>query len=298
MHNGAHSPRPGYVRQGESTSGQLKMSDDRTKPIGIFDSGVGGLTVLKALRRQLPGEDFVYLGDTARLPYGTKSASSVLRYARQAASHLRQRDIKLLVIACNTASAVALGDLQSDFAPLPVVGVVEPGANAAVDASPAGRHLVLATEATVGLHAYGKAIMALDGKATVRELACELLVAIAEEGWTRGAIADAIVRQYLEPLLEGDGAYRPHCIILGCTHFPLLRDAIQGVAGDGITIVDSAGTTAAAVSRLLEARDLMNPTAGGALELLATDGAGRFARVGGAFLGASVAAGDVQIVDL
>ncbi|HZD53443.1 MAG TPA: glutamate racemase, partial [Woeseiaceae bacterium] len=162
---------------------------DSTRPIGIFDSGVGGLTVLKALRRRLPDEDYVYLGDTARLPYGTKSPSSVLRYARQAAAHLRRRGIKLLVVACNTASAVALAELEAELWPLPVLGVVVPGAQAAVRAAPAGRHLVLATEATVGLRAYGNAIRALDAGASVRELACELLVSMAEEGWTEGGIA-------------------------------------------------------------------------------------------------------------
>lgn len=276
------------------------MSDDKIKPIGIFDSGVGGLTVLKALRQRLPGEDFCYLGDTARLPYGTKSASSVLRYAQQASAHLRRRDVKLLVIACNTASAVALEQIAAEWAPLPVLGVVEPGANAAVAAAPAGHHLVLATEATVGLQAYGRAIAARDRAASVRELACELLVALAEEGWTGGGIAEAIVRQYLGRFVDGDGegGWRPHSIILGCTHFPLLRDVIRSVAGDGISIVDSAGTTADAVAALLEARDWLNPSASGTLELLATDGAARFARVGGAFLGAAVSPGDVQIVDL
>jgi glutamate racemase len=275
------------------------MANERTRPIGIFDSGVGGLTVLKALRGQLPEEHFVYLGDTARLPYGTKSAGSVLRYARQAAAHLQQREIKLLVIACNTASAVALGDLRAALEPLPVVGVVEPGAKAAIEACPAGRHLVLATEATVGLGAYGKAIRALDPGATVRELACELLVALAEEGWTRGAIAETIVRQYLEPYLAGDGAFRPQCVILGCTHFPILRDAIESVAGEEVAIVDSAGTTASVVAELLETRGLLRPRPGeGALQLLATDGARRFARVGGAFLGSALAPADIQLVDL
>lgn len=274
------------------------MSDDRTKPIGIFDSGVGGLTVLKALREHLRDEDFVYLGDTARLPYGTKSAASVLRYARQAAAHLQRRDIKLLVIACNTASAVALEDLKAELRPLPVLGVVEPGASAAVRAAPSGRHLVLATEATVGLHAYGNAIKALDRTATVHELACELLVALAEEGWTEGGIAEAAVRQYLERFLKGDGAYRPDSIILGCTHFPLLRQTIRRVVGDAVSIVDSAGTTATAVSALLKDSDLLKGTKGSTLELLATDGAARFARVGGSFLGAAVAPQEVQIVDL
>ena len=277
--------------------------DSKTlKPVGIFDSGVGGLTVLKALRQRLPNENFVYLGDTARLPYGTKSAASILRYARQAARHLEQRDIKLLVIACNTASAVALKELQKELAPLPVVGVVEPGAHAAVDACPAGRHLVLATEATVSLHAYGDAIRLMDEAAEVHELPCELLVALAEEGWTTGEIAEGIVRQYLGPLLTGERAFAPDSIILGCTHFPILRPAIRAVAGAGLKIIDSAGTTAAAVEALLRSRALLRGPADRIglkeLELLATDGARRFARVGGAFLGTPLVAADVQLVDL
>lgn len=272
---------------------------DRLKPIGIFDSGVGGLTVLKALRHRLPREDFIYLGDTARLPYGTKSATSVLRYARQAAAHLQRRDIKLLVIACNTASAVALEALQQELLPLPVIGVVVPGATAAVNACPSGRHLVLATEATVELGAYGNAIRALDNAATVRELACELLVALAEEGWTRGGIAEAAVRRYLQPFLGEEDAYKPQSIILGCTHFPILREPIRDVVGDDMSIVDSAVTTADAVAALLESQDLLNDTTDGAtLHLLATDGARRFARVGGAFLGAAVSPAEVQVVDL
>ncbi|MEX2123821.1 MAG: glutamate racemase [Woeseia sp.] len=269
------------------------------RPIGIFDSGVGGLTVLKALRERLPDENFVYLGDTARLPYGTKSAASILRYARQATRHLQQRDIKLLVIACNTASAVALESLQADLQPLPVIGVVHPGASAAVHACPAGRHLVLATEATVGLHAYGNAIRALDKEASVQELACELLVALAEEGWTSGGIADAVVGQYLQPFLSDLQHSRPESIILGCTHFPILRETIRRVVGDELSIVDSAGTTAQAVAELLESAGLArNADGGGRLELLATDGARRFARVGGAFLGAELKPDDVLLVDL
>jgi glutamate racemase len=274
--------------------------DPRTlKPVGIFDSGVGGLTVLKALRERLPKENFVYLGDTARLPYGTKSAASILRYARQAALHLQQRDIKLLVIACNTASAVALEELQEVLQPLPVIGVVQPGAEAAVRACPGGRHLVLATEATVSLHAYGNAIRFLDEAADVQELPCELLVALAEEGWTTGEIAEGIVGRYLRPSLDGNNAFRPDSIILGCTHFPILRPAIRSVAGERMKIVDSAGTTAAAVQVLLQSHGLLREQADGRrLELLATDGARRFARVGGAFLGTGLTAPDVQIVDL
>lgn len=270
-----------------------------TRPVGIFDSGVGGLTVLRALRERLPFENFVYLGDTARLPYGTKSARSILRYARQAARHLQQRDIKLLVIACNTASAVALEELQAELQPLPVIGVVQPGARAAVEARRAGRHLVLATEATVSLHAYGDAIRAIDREASVQELPCEMLVALAEEGWTTGAIAESIVRHYLQPFLSGAVSLRAETIILGCTHFPILREVIRVVAGDAMSIVDSAGTTATAVEQLLHSAGLLRTGPdSGKLELLATDGARRFARVGGTFLGSNLSPDDVQLVDL
>ena len=198
----------------------MNASRDKRLPIGVFDSGVGGLTVLRALRQALPHEDLVYLGDTARLPYGTKSPASISRYAGQATAKLMQRGIKLLVVACNTASAVALDALRQQMRPVPVIGVVEPGATAAVSARPGGRHLVLATEATVRYGAYRHAILGRDDRAEVRELACELMVSLAEEGWTDGSIAESIVRRYLEPLAEL--AFEPDCIILGCTHFPFL----------------------------------------------------------------------------
>jgi len=265
-------------------------------PIGVFDSGVGGLTVLHAIRQQLPAENLVYLGDTARLPYGTKSARSVARYAAQAARHLQGYGIKLLVVACNTASAVALRSLCETLAPLPVIGVVEPGARAAVDAVPGGQHLVLATEATVALGAYSSAIRKLDERSRVDELACELLVALAEEGWTSGSIAENIVHQYLDRKLQP--AKAPNSIILGCTHFPLLREAIRAVVGDSMSIVDSASTTAMVVASWLRSNQLAGSGNAGRVRLLATDGARRFARVGGAFLGDELAPGDIELVDL
>jgi len=272
------------------------MQSDRS--IGVFDSGVGGLTVLKSLRERMPAENLLYLGDTARLPYGTKSKRSILRYAIQAAAHMQQRDIKLLVIACNTASATALPDLQQSLSPLPVIGVVEPGARAAVEQCPGGRHLVLATEATVSLQAYARAIRRLDGAATVSELACEMLVALAEEGWQQGAVTEGIIRKYLDPFLAMDDASRPQSIILGCTHFPILRHALRAVVGDAVSIVDSAGTTAAVVENHLRENNALNDSGSGTLQLLATDGARRFARVGGSFLGADLTADDVELIDL
>jgi glutamate racemase len=275
----------------------MNASHASALPIGVFDSGVGGLTVLKALRETLPGEDLVYLGDTARLPYGTKSPASIARYASQATRQLQSAGIKLLVVACNTASAVALDTLREQMSPLPVIGVVEPGAMAAVAACPGGKHLVLATEATVQLGAYRQAIVARDPAARVGELACELLVSLAEEGWNTGAIAEAIVRRYLDE--AGEAASELDTVILGCTHFPLLRQTFAEVLDGSVAIVDSASTTAVAARELLAELAILNEERRrGQLRLLATDGATRFARVGGQFLGQALTWKDVTLVDL
>lgn len=275
----------------------MNKTNNKELPIGVFDSGVGGLTVLKAMREELPHEDLIYLGDTARLPYGTKSPASISRYACQAARLLQQRDIKLLVVACNTASAVALDALSEQLHPLPVIGVVGPGASAAVAARPGGRHLVLATEATVRLGAYRRAILALDPSASVQELACELLVSLAEEGWNDGPIPAAIIDRYLASL--GAAAAGLNSVILGCTHFPLLRGAITAAFAGNVSVVDSASTTATVARGLLQSKGLARETGHeGSLVLLATDGTTRFARVGGWFLGKKLSAGDVTLVDL
>jgi glutamate racemase len=269
-------------------------------PIGVFDSGVGGLTVLRALAAALPDEDFVYLGDTARLPYGTKSPESIRRYALQAAALLRERGVKCLVVACNTASAVALDDLAREFAPVPVLGVVEPGAAAACAATRTGRIAVVATESTVRGGAYQQAIWRRLPGAVVATRACPLFVALAEEGWTEGEVVEAVVHRYLDDLFTADVATRPDTLVLGCTHFPVLAPAIRKVLGEGVAIVDSAETTAGALVGVL-AREGLRRTgvaAPGSLRLLATDSAERFARVGGTFLGRPIEAADVEVVDL
>ncbi len=272
---------------------------DAELPIGVFDSGVGGLTVLRALRERLPDESTIYLGDTARLPYGTKSAASILRYAAQASEHLVARGIKLLVIACNTASAVAVEDLQARFAPLPVIGVVEPGAEAAVAGSRRQHHLVLATESTVKRHAYTRAIHALAPDAVVDEVTCSVFVALAEEGWTHGPVAESAAREYLAPALAVPADRRPDCVVLGCTHFPLLADVIRSTVGPAPVVVDSAHTTAEAVARVLAQTGMARAGRGPAtVTLLATDGAERFAKVGSRFLGRPLSAADIEIVDL
>ncbi len=272
---------------------------DPDLPIGVFDSGVGGITVLRALRATLPGESTLYLGDTARLPYGTKSRDSVLRYSLQAADLLVARGIKLLVVACNTASAISLERLRAHLAPLPVIGVVEPGADAAVAASTYQRHLVLATEATVSRRAYTQAIHARRPDAQVEEVACSLLVALAEEGWTEGSIAESVATAYVARVFARAPHDRPDTIILGCTHFPLLAGAIRAAVGPDPTIIDSASTTARVVAQTLEqARALAPGRLPALVRLLATDGPGRFARIGARFLGEEIAESDVELVDL
>jgi len=268
----------------------------RGLPIGVFDSGVGGLTVLDALRRRLPCEDFLYLGDTARLPYGTKSRDSITQYSVQAAELLVQQGVKCLVVACNTASAVALEALQEQFRPLPVIGVVEPGAEAGCKVSRDGRIAVIATESTVREGAYQRAILRRRPDAIVMAKACPLFVALAEEGMTDGPIAEAVAHWYLDELLAKQ---HPDTLVLGCTHFPALAVVLRAVAGPEVALVDSAATTALALERLLLDGDLLN--AGpkpGRLQLLATDGPERFARVGSLFLHEPISAGSVRLVDL
>ena len=275
------------------------MTEDlRDRPIGVFDSGMGGLTVMRALMARLPNESFVYLGDTARLPYGSKSPDTVTRYAVQCARALMAHRIKLLVVACNTASATALPALTAALSPTPVIGVIEPGAEAAVAAAPSGRIAVIATEGTVKGGAYERAIHARNRHASVTQQACPLFVALAEEGLTEGPIAELVAKLYLDPLLANADA-RPECLVLGCTHFPALKDIIARVAGADITLVDSAATTAAAVARLLIEKGLVHSGhAPARLRFLATDAPERFARVGEIFLGRKISPEAVELVDL
>lgn len=265
-------------------------------PIGVFDSGVGGLTVLDALRRRLPFEHFLYLGDTARLPYGTKSRDSIAQYSLQAAGLLVGMGIKCLVVACNTASAVALEALQERFRPLPVIGVVEPGAEAGCQVSRGGRIAVIATESTVREGAYQRAILRRRPDAIVMARACPLFVALAEEGMTSGPIAEAVAHWYLDELLAQQ---HPDTLVLGCTHFPVLVEVVRSVTGPEVALVDSAATTAIALERILGREALLNAgRSPGRLQFLATDGPERFARVGSLFLHEPISARDVSLVDL
>jgi glutamate racemase len=242
------------------------------RPIGIFDSGIGGLTVLAALQRRLPGERYLYLGDTARLPYGTKSAETVVRYALRAADFLAAHSIKMLVVACNTASAAALPALEEAMT-IPVVGVVAPGARAAV-AGTSGRVGIIGTESTIASGAYLRAVHALRSGVEVVARACPLFVPLAEEGWWDHPVTDEVARLYLEPFTGG----RVDTLILGCTHYPLLRGAIARAVGTGVQLVDSAEAVAGEVAEALS-RGALDAAAAGGLRLLVTDAAARITRI-------------------
>lgn len=221
-------------------------------PIGVFDSGVGGLTVLRALHALMPGEGTVYLGDTARVPYGSRSPKVVCRYAVNNARFLLERaDVKLLVVACNTASAVALPALSEEVR-VPVVGVVEPGAKLAARTTRSGKVAVIGTRATVASGAYQRALYSIDSAIEVVARPCPLLVPLAEEGWTEGFLVEQIVARYLGDLT----AQGVDTVVLGCTHYPLLKNAISEVLGDEVGLVDSAEAVAEAASALLSNRRL------------------------------------------
>jgi len=264
-------------------------------PVGIFDSGVGGLTVLRALRETLPQENYLYLGDTARVPYGTRSPETVRRYARQASRLLFERGIKALVVACNTASAAAITALREDHPDTLVEGVIEPGARAALDATRTGRIAVIATEGTVQGGAYPRTVNALRDGVSVEQRACSLLVALAEEGWIDGPVVAGALERYFDGLFEADGA---DVLLLGCTHFPVLSDAIRATVPSHVQLVDSAATTAAVVARDLAARKLLRANGHGEVHYLVTDNVARFERTAARFLGAAPGHARIELVDL
>ncbi len=264
------------------------------KPIGIFDSGLGGLTVARAISAALPAENLVYLGDTARVPYGTRSAETVVKYAIGCADRLLSYDIKLLVVACNTASGVALDALQARL-DIPVIGVIQPGARAGVRATRSGRIGVLATAGTVASGAYERAIREENEAIQVFAQPAPLFVPLAEEGWVTGEVPRLAAERYLRPLVEVD----VDTIVLGCTHYPLLDDIIHDAAADllghDVVVVDSAQATATA----LRATGMdVGTKAPGSLRILVTDLPGQFAASASRFLGKPLAGLDIEAIDL
>ncbi len=272
------------------------MSTER--PIGVFDSGLGGLTVVRQVRAMLPDEDVLYLGDTARVPYGARSARTVVRYSRACANTLVTRGIKLLVVACNTVSAVALDILRAEL-DIPILGVIDPGARAAVAASVTHRIGVLGTAGTIASGAYPRAVAALSTRAEVFGQAAPLLVPLVEEGWLDGEVPRMAVERYLRPL-AGHGI---DVVVLGCTHYPVLRDTIEvvrhTVLGPHTRVVDSAEETARELVAFVRARGITRktpPSEGSSLRLLVTDRPQSFADVAARFLGHAVP--EVELVDL
>jgi len=272
-----------------------------TQPtIGVFDSGFGGLTVLAALISKLPRARFAFIGDTARLPYGSKSRRTIARYAVESAQFLvREQGAEFLVIACNTASALALDAIQ-EAVPVPVLGVIEPGATAAHAASKTGDVLVIATDATVQSHAYKAACAAQNLRAL--EKACPLLVPLVEEGWTSHTVTDEVIRIYLNELTAQAAAdgLKPDALVLGCTHYPLLRPLIERAVPAGMKVIDSAESTADAAARLFNGRtrpsDTTRNNQSTEIHCFATDSVEKFERLGSRFLGRPV--GKVQLIDL
>src|SRR5712671_6660630 len=270
----------------------------RRPTIGVFDSGFGGLTVLKALLELIPDADYAYFGDTARLPYGSKSVETVARYAVEAAHYLEGHRAELLVIACNTATALAL-DRITAAAHVPVVGVVEPGAEAAASVSRNKKVVVIGTEATVSSHAYRKALEARGLDA--REKACPLLVPLVEEGWIEHPVTEQVARIYLSEAFA-DGFHDADVLVLGCTHYPLIKPLLRRAVAAHVEIVDSADSTARAVAAHLQ--DLLSPApstpeerrARARIRFFATDSVDKFRSLGGRFLGHAIE--DVQHVDL
>jgi glutamate racemase len=267
-------------------------SIEKARPIGVFDSGIGGLTVVSALRTLLPNESIFYLGDTARVPYGGKSASTVQRYSLEIAAMLLEEKAKTVVVACNTASALALSEL-TESVPVTVTGVILPGAQAALAATRSGHVGVIGTRATIKSGAYERALQSLDAGIRVTARACPLLVPLIEEGWLEHPITDQIIMQYIAPLLNE----RIDTLVLGCTHYPLLCTAMARLLGDSITLVDSAQNCANAVRDLLIRENLRAPeTNAGSLQVALTDPPDSFLRVAREALQLDV--GEVQLRDV
>ncbi len=258
----------------------VSLNMSREWPIGLFDSGVGGLTVLRELMRQLPGESTVYFGDTARVPYGSKSRDVITRFSLEIAQFLLQEKVKMIVVACNTASAFALPTLRSRF-DVPVIGVIEPGAQAALAATKSLRVGVIGTEGTIESQAYTDAIHQRKKEVSIFGQACPLIVPLVEEGWLEKPVALEIVKEYLNPLLT----HNIDTMVLGCTHYPLLKNLIAQVAGPKVKLIDSAEETARTVGRELQRLNLGVQGGSVVRRYFVSDAPDKFEKVGERFLG-------------
>ncbi|GJM15521.1 MAG: glutamate racemase [Thermodesulfobacteriota bacterium] len=267
-------------------------NDTKNAPIGVFDSGIGGLTVAKELIKTLPGEDIIYLGDTARVPYGTKSGRTVIAYSRSNTEFLISKGIKLLVVACNTASSVSIPSLKAEF-DIPVLGVIEPGAKKAVEVTHKNKIGVIGTPSTINSGAYTKAIENLNPDIEVISKPCPLFVPLADEGWVEGEIVERVAEEYLNPI-KNSGI---DVLVLGCTHYPLLKNTIQKIVGEEITLVDSAQETASQIKQILVNKDLLNDSkTSSERNFYLTDVSDTFISVAGRFLGEKI--DKIEMVDI
>lgn len=262
----------------------MVAAESSAAPIGVFDSGIGGLTVVRELMRQLPNESIIYFGDTARVPYGPKSPDTVLRYSREITSFLRDQGVKAVVVACNTATAHALAALREEYE-LPIVGVIEPGSRAAARATRSGRIGVIGTQGTISSRAYERAIAAAAPKVEIIALACPLFVPLVEEGWLDTEATRLIAHEYLAPVARAS----VDTLVLGCTHYPLLKTVIGSVVGRNVRLIDSAEETAAETGAVLTERGIAHDATNDArYRFIASDAPEQFLRVGQRFLGASI----------
>lgn len=266
--------------------------------IGLFDSGVGGLSVLQELLNQFPEADYIYLGDTARVPYGTRSVKTVTRYSMQAAQFLVNQHVDMIVIACNTASSVALSATQKAYPAQLAVGIVDAGAQAAVEAAPGGKIAVIGTECTVAARAYERAIKRKNPQAEVYSAPCSLLVSLAEEGWTEGDVAEIVMQRYLSPLLTKFGEGKPDCIVLGCTHFTQFHSVIQRIIPPGVKLINPAEKLGQMLGECMPPQFWTAQAGNGDVKYFVTDAQTRFARVGELFLGRSIETDSLQTVTL
>lgn len=250
------------------------------RPIGIFDSGVGGLTVMREVMEQLPYEDIIYLGDTARIPYGSKSEQTIKKFSNQCSAFLKSKDVKTIVIACNTASSLALEHVQKNF-DIPIIGVIDPGARSAAAATESGRIGVIGTIATINSNAYQSKIMEYIHDAEVIGIPCPLFVPIVEEGWEHSNVAILTAEKYLEELIE----HEVDTLVLGCTHYPILRHTIKTVVGPNVKLVNPAYETAKDLKKLLIENNMLSENIGKPrYEFYASDAPERLRRIGGNFL--------------
>ncbi|MDR1695087.1 MAG: glutamate racemase [Endomicrobium sp.] len=263
---------------------KTKKKPLKNKPIGIFDSGLGGLTVMSEINKTLPGESIIYFGDTARVPYGSKSKDAIIGFSKEIAGFLVKKGVKMIVVACNTASALALSELKKNLN-IPVIGVIEPGAQTALSATKNKKIGIIGTEGTVKSGAYPKAINKIS-KASVYQQACPLFVPLAEEGWTENQLTDAVVKYYLKPLLDK----KIDTLVLGCTHYPLLKNAIKKISGKNITLIDSAKATARKVKNVLTKRDMLaDKNSSKKLGFFVSDNPEKFKKIGSRFFSGKIA---------